>query len=167
MMPSELATTIVNEYIASYPANAGVTQAACDLSKAGLLAITIDQLADGLNSHLSDAAVRAKIIECRLQTQAYDTPDYIDLYDFCDLLESKTGFDDIRAACNAVKDAIQPDGVVIRSGYKGGNVKHSNGLSIYFPQKRLSSLYSVLDFTRRTSWGKFLERCISYTRRPE
>jgi hypothetical protein len=167
MMPSELATTIVNEYIASYPANAGVTQAACDLSKAGLLASAVDQLADGLNSHLSDAAVRAKIIECRLQTQAYDTPDYIDLYDFCDLLESKTGFDDIRAACNAVKDAIQPDGVVIRSGYKGGNVKHSNGLSIYFPQKRFSSLYSALDFTRKTSWGKFLERCISYTRRPE
>ena len=57
MMPSELATTIVNEYIASYPANAGVTQAACDLSKAGLLASAVDQLADGLNSHLSDAAV--------------------------------------------------------------------------------------------------------------
>ncbi len=167
MMPSELATTIVNEYLASYPANAGVTQSACDLSKAGLLASAVDQLADVLNSHLSDAAVRAKIVECRLQTQAYDTPDYIDLYDFCDLLESKTGFDDIRAACSAVKNMIQRDGVVIRSGYKGKNVKHSNGLSIYFPQKSLSSLYATLDFTKKTSWGKFLERCISYTRRPD
>lgn len=167
MMPSELATTIVNEYLASYPANAGVTQSACDLSKAGLLASAVDQLADGLNSHLSDAAVRATVIECRLQTQAYDTPDYIDLYDFCNLLESKTGFDDIRAACSAVKNMIQRDGVVIRSGYKGKNVKHSNGLSIYFPQKSLSSLYATLDFTKKTSWGKFLERCISYTRRPD
>ncbi len=167
MMPSELATTIVNEYLASYPANAGVTQSACDLSKAGLLASAVDQLADVLNSHLSDAAVRAKIVECRLQTQAYDTPDYIDLYDFCDLLESKTGFDDIRAACSAVENMIQRDGVVIRSGYKGKNVKHSNGLSIYFPQKSLSSLYATLDFTKKTSWGKFLERCISYTRRPD
>ncbi len=167
MMPSELATTIVNEYLASYPANAGVTQSACDLSKAGLLASAVDQLADGLNSHLSDAAVRATVIECRLQTQAYDTPDYIDLYDFCGLLESKTGFDDIRAACSAVKNMIQRDGVVIRSGYKGKNVKHSNGLSIYFPQKSLSSLYATLDFTKKTSWGKFLERCISYTQRPD
>ena len=167
MTPNELATTIVNEYVASYPANAGVTQSACDLSKAGLLASAVDQLADGLNSHLSDAAVRATVIECRLQTQAYDTPDYIDLYDFCGLLESKTGFDDIRAACSAVKNMIQRDGVVIRSGYKGKNVKHSNGLSIYFPQKSLSSLYTTLDFTKKTSWGKFLERCISYTRRPD
>jgi hypothetical protein len=167
MTPNELATTIVNEYVASYPANAGVTQSACDLSKAGLLASAVDQLADGLNSHLSDAAVRATVMECRLQTQAYDTPDYIDLYDFCNLLESKTGFDDIRAACSAVKNMIQRDGVVIRSGYKGKNVKHSNGLSIYFPQKSLSSLYATLDFTKKTSWGKFLERCISYTRRPD
>jgi hypothetical protein len=167
MVPGELATTIVNEYLASYPANAGVTQSACDLSKSGLLASTVDQLSDGLNSHLSDDAERAKIVECRLQTQAYDTPDYIDLYDFCYLLESKTGFDDIRVACSAVKNAIQRDGVVIRSGYKGGNVRHSNGLSIYFPQKSLSSLYATLDFTKKTSWGKFLEGCISYTRRPD
>ena len=167
MPPNELATTIVNGYVASYPANAGVTQSACDLSKAGLLASAVDQLADVLNSYLSDAAVRATVIECRLQTQAYDTPDYIDLYDFCNLLENKTGFDDIRAACSAVKNMIQRNGVVIRSGYKGKNVKHSNGLSIYFPQKSLSSLYATLDFTKKTSWGKFLERFISYTRRPD
>jgi hypothetical protein len=167
MMPNELATAIVNEYLASYPANAGVTQSACDLSKSGLLASAVDQLSDGLNSHLSDTTERAKIVECRLQAQAYESPDYIDLYDFCDLLEGKTGFDDIRIACSEVKNAIQGGGIVIRSGYKGKNVKHSNGLSIYFPQKRLSSLYATLDFTKKTSWGKFLERCISYTRRPD
>ena len=46
MTPNELATIIVNEYIASYPANAGVTQSACDLSKSGVLANTVNQLAD-------------------------------------------------------------------------------------------------------------------------
>ena len=166
MMPSELATTIVNEYLASYPANAGVTQSACDLSQSEMLAGVVDQLADGLNNHLSEAAERVKIVECRLQAQAYDTPDYIDLYDFCDLLESKTGSDDIRAACSTAKNAIKRNGVVIRSGYKGGKVKHSNGLSIYFPQKSLSSLYATLDLTKKTSWRKFLQRYISYTRRP-
>ena len=167
MMPDELATTIVNEYLASYPANAEVTQSACDLAKSGVLASTVDQLADTLNSHVSDTAARAAIVECRLQTQAYDTPDYIDLYDFCDLLEGKTGFDDIQAACNAVKGAIQCDGVIIRSGYKGKKVEHSNGLSIYFPQKSVSSLYATLDFAKKTAWGKFLREYVRYTRRPD
>ena len=166
MMPNELATTIVNEYLASYPANAGVTQSACDLAKSRGLASAVDQLADVLNSHLSDTAVRATIIECRLQAQSYDTPDYIDLYDFCDLLEGKSGLADIQNACSAIKNAIQRDGVIIRSGYKGKNVEHSNGLSIYFPQKKLSSLYATLDFTKKTSWGKFLREYVSHTRRP-
>jgi hypothetical protein len=166
MMPSEVATTIVNEYLASYPANAGVTQSACDLAKSGVLASTVDQLADALNNHLSDTVARATIVECRLQTQAYDTPDYIDLYDFCYLLEGKSGLADIQTACSAVKNAIQRDGVIIGSGYKGKNVEHSKGLSIYFPLKSLSSLYSTLDFTKKTAWGKFLQGYLSYTRRP-
>jgi hypothetical protein len=166
MMPSEVATTIVNEYLASYPANAEVTQSACDLAKSGVLASTVDQLADALNNHLSDAAARATIVECRLQTQTYDTPDYIDLYDFCDLTEGKSRLADIQTACRAVKNAIQRDGVIIRSGYKGKNVEHSKGLSIYFPQKSLSSLYGTLDFTKKTAWGKFLQGYLSHTRRP-
>jgi hypothetical protein len=166
MMPSELATRIVNEYLASYPANAGVTQSACDLAKSGILAGAVDQLADALNSHLSDAAARATIVECRLQTQAYDTPDYIDLYDFCDLLEGKSGLADVQAASKAVKNAILRDRVIIRSGYKGKSVEHSNGLSIYFPQKSLSSLYTTLDFAKKTAWRKFLQGYLSSIRRP-
>ena len=109
---------------------------------------------------------RATIVECRLQSQAYDTPDYIDLYDFCTLLEGKTGFAEIRTACSAVREAIQPDGVIVKSGYKGKNVAHSNGLSIYFPQKKVSSLYGTLDFTKKTAWGKFLRGYVSHTQRP-
>ncbi len=166
MGPNELAMIIVSEYLASYPANANVTQSACDLAKVDVLANRVDRLANVLNSHLSDTAARAKIVECRLQTQAYDTPDYVDLYDFCDLLAGKSGLADIQTACSAVKNAIQRDGVIIRSGYKGQNVEHSNGLSIYFPQKSLSSLYATLDFTKKTTWGRFLQGYTSYSRRP-
>jgi Clostripain family len=166
MGPNELATTIVSEYLASYPANANVTQSACDLAKFDVLANRVEQLANVLNGHLSDTAARATIGESRLQTQAYDVPDYIDLYDFCDLLEGKSGLADIRTACRAVKDAIQGGGVIIRSGYKGRNVEHSKGLSIYFPQKSISSLYATLDFTKETAWGRFLEGFTSYSRRP-
>ena len=116
-------------------------------------------------SRLSDTAARATVVECRLQSQAYDTPDYIDLYDFCTLIEGKIGFAKIWTACSAVKQAVQHDGVIIRSGYKGKNVEHSNGLSIYFPQKKVSSLYATLDFTKKTPWGKFLRGYVSHTRR--
>jgi len=166
MAPNELAVTIVNEYIASYSANAGVTQSACDLSKSGILASAVDQLAKALNSNLPDAAVRGTIVECRLQTQAYDTPDYIDLYDFCDLLETKSGAAEIKAACKAVKKTVQADAFVIKSGRKGKKVEHSNGLSIYFPQGEISTLYSTLDFAKKTAWKTFLQGYKSYTRRP-
>jgi hypothetical protein len=166
MVPNELATAIVSEYLASYPTNANVTQSACDLAKFDVLANGVDQLADVLISHLPDSAARAAIVECRLQAQAYDTPDYIDLYDFCDLLEGKSGLADIQAACSGVKNAIRRDGVIIGSGCKGKRVEHSNGLSIYFPQRSLSSLYATLDFTKKTAWGKFLQGYLSNTQRP-
>jgi len=167
MTPNELAVTIVNEYIASYSANAGVTQSACALAKSGMLAGAVDQLAKALNNHLPEVAVRGTIVECRLKTQAYDTPDYVDLYDFCDLLDAKSGLAAIKAACNAVKMAIQADGFVIKSGYKGKRVKYSNGLSVYFPQGKISTLYGNLDFAKKTAWKQFLQGYMSYTRRPE
>jgi hypothetical protein len=166
MAPRELATTIVNEYVTSYPSNSGVTQSACDLGRCGALATSVNELAGAFINHLSDAAARAAIVESRLQSQAYEVPDYIDLYDFCDLLEDKTGLGDIKTCCAAVKNAIQPDGAVIKSGFKGKSVQDSKGISIYFPQKKVSSLYGTLDFTKKTAWGKFLKEYVSRSQRP-
>ncbi len=166
MLPKELAATIVDEYIASYPKNAGVTQSACDLGKSAVLAGAVDKLAKVLNGSLSDAGTRSAVVESRLQTQAYDSPDYVDLYDFCDLLGGKCEKAEVTEACDLVKKAIQPDGFVIRSGYKGKRVEGSRGLSVYFPQKNLSQLYGSLDFTKKTAWKQFLQGYTSYTRRP-
>ena len=166
MTPNELAATVVTEYIASYPANAGVTQSACDLAKSAVLAGAVERLAASLVAVLPDAAGRAPIVESRLQTQAYNTPDYIDLFDFCDLLAKKSGAADVQAACGGVKDALGTGGVILRSGCKGKGVEHSKGLSIYFPQKSVSSLYATLDFTKKTAWGKFLREYVSRTGRP-
>ncbi|RPI36162.1 MAG: peptidase C11 [Nitrospiraceae bacterium] len=166
MTPKELSTTVVSEYLASYGPNEGVTQAACDLGRSDVLANAVDKLAKALIGQISNSTARAAIVEARLQAQAYDTPDYIDLYDFCDLLEGKSAVASIKTACKDVKDALRPDVFVIQSGYKGAKVKHSNGLTIYFPQKDISSLYATLDFTKKTAWGKFLQKYTSYTRRP-
>jgi hypothetical protein len=166
MTPTELAVAVVNEYIASYPANAGVTQSACDLAKSAALAAAVGRLGSALLAALPDAAGRAPIVESRLQAQAYETADYVDLCDFCDLLAKKSTADDVQAACGGVKDALLAGGFILRSGCKGKGVEHSQGLSIYFPQKSVSSLYGTLDFTKKTAWGKFLKEYVSRTRRP-
>ena len=43
------------------------------------------------------------------------------------------------------------------SGSKGGKVDHSNGISIYFPKRKLSPLYGTLDFIKKTSWSQFVQ----------
>jgi hypothetical protein len=166
MMPQDLAALIVKKYVDSYPSTSGVTQSACDLMKSDQLAKSVDRLARALSDGLSESTARVAIVDSRLQAQSYDTPDYVDLYDFCDLLEAKSGVAGIKAPCQRVKKTIRPDGVVISSGYKGAAVKHSNGLSIYFPLKSISPLYRTLDFTKKTAWGKFLQAYVSFARRP-
>lgn len=166
MAPDKVAAMVVKEYIASYASNAGVTQSACDLSKSQRLAGAVDRLAVELNSRLPDAAVRRAIMECRLRTQSYEAPDYIDLCDFCDLLEASAVPDAVWDACSAVTRLIRVEGFVIRSGHKGGKVDHSNGVSIYFPQGKISSLYGRLDFVKKTAWKAFLQGYARQMRRP-
>ena len=166
MLPSDLASTIVKKYLASYDANAGVTQAACDLGKSGTLAEAIDRLAQVLKSNLADTAIRTAVVQSRLQVQSYDVADYIDLYDFCELLAGHCQQAEVQSACQQVREVLSSGGFVVQSGYKGARLQHSHGLSIYFPQKNISSLYATLDFTKQTSWDEFLREYQSSTRRP-
>jgi Clostripain family len=161
MKPRDLASAIVKRYVASYAADDDVTQAACDLSKAGELADVVDRLAKALIAQLDDPVGRAAIIQARASVQSYDTPDYVDLQDFCELVAQESGHAGCASACAAVESALGTSGFVVRSGYKGKKVEHSNGLSIYFPQKTVSPLYKTLDFTKKTSWPKFLERYLA------
>jgi cysteine peptidase C11 family protein len=166
MAPQDLAGVIVKKYLASYDAQAGVTQAACDLAKAKTLAGTVDQLGQVLKSHLTDGSIATAILQARTQAQTYEVPDYIDLYDFCSLLQQQCARADVRAACQNVQAALSPNGYVIQSGFKGTSMQHSHGLSIYFPQKSISPLYATLDFTKQTSWDEFLRAYQNSTRRP-
>lgn len=164
MTPKELARTIAAEYVASYGANEDVTQSACDLGKCDLLGGAIDDLGKALKSHLDDAGVRAAVIQSRVQVQSYDVPDYVDLYNFCELVDTSCDESEVREACHGVMSALDEGGYVVESGFKGAKVEHSNGCSIYFPQKTISPLYATLDFTRRTAWDEFLAEYLSHTR---
>ncbi|OLE52719.1 MAG: hypothetical protein AUG51_16765 [Acidobacteria bacterium 13_1_20CM_3_53_8] len=164
--PQELAVTIVNKYIASYPSDAGVTQAACDLTKSDLMAGVVDNLAKAMKSKLDDQNVLTQIVLARHRVQSYDVEDNIDLYDFCDLLQQSVGDANIEAACRQVKDVISAQGFVLNSGFKGANMKNSHGLAIYFPTKQIINLYDTnLDFTQKTQWSAFLKAYLASTGR--
>ncbi len=168
MPPQELASTIVKQYLASYDLNAGVTQAACDLSKSGVLARAVDELAQALKNRLADQTVKTALMQARNQVQSYEVPDYIDLYDFCELVKGHCNQPDVQSACQSMMDVLHAGNFVVSSGYKGATMQHSHGLSIYFPQpqKGISPLYATLDFTKQTSWDEFLRAYMSSTGRP-
>jgi len=95
--------------------------------------------------------------------QSYDTEDYIDLLDLCALLKAQTTNEDIQEACRTVESAVKP--FIVKSGFKGRNVANSRGVSIYFPTKEVSPLYTKLDFARKGKWDEFLKAYVSVTRR--
>ena len=156
MTPRELSALIVDKYLASYKPADGVTQSACDLAKAGELATAMAALAKALTASLKDAGARQRILVVRNQVQSYEVPDNIDLVDFCNLL-AKAGADAATvAACQKVVAAVKSS-YVVAQGYKGGDLKNSNGVAIYFPTKAVSPLYAGLDFSKKTGWEAFLK----------
>jgi hypothetical protein len=166
MKPEALAGRIVKDYMASYKSNAGVTLSAFDLAKSGEMAGAVNELSKVLLNNLSDSSVRTAVLLSRKDVQAYEVPDYIDLCDFCDLLEKQCSVAEIQEACRKVKSAGGKGAFIVSAGYKGAKVAHSHGVSIYFPAKKLSLLYKTLDFAKATTWLAFLEAYLQSTRRP-
>jgi hypothetical protein len=167
MTPKELASLIVEKYLASYGADSDVTQSACDLSKCDELAGAMDRLAKALIPGFSNANVRGAIFESRDQVQNYDVEDYVDLYNFCDLLAGKVSDPAVQAACQGVLDAIRKPGFVLDSGYNGAKMQHSYGVSVYFPRKEISTLYATLDLTKDIAWERFLKKYSDAKRQPD
>ena len=157
MAPRDFAAVIVNQYLASYGKNEGVTQSATDLAALPELAKAIDALAKTLKSGVADAAVENGVMQARLKVQEYSAPydDYCDLIDLCDLISASVARPEIAKACDAVKQAAVK--AVIDSGAQGDAVAHSHGLSIYFPKRRRSTLYGRLDFAKSTKWDEFID----------
>jgi hypothetical protein len=161
-----LGAVIVDKYLASYGTNEGVTQAACDLGKSSALATALKNLATALCQGLTNQKMKQAIMQARAQVQIYDVADNIDLTDFCSLVLQQPGLaPEVKTACQKVVDTVAaPQGIVTTSGYKGSAVRNSHGLAIYFPTHNVSPLYAKLDFTKKTGWGKFLEKYLEAVR---
>ncbi|MEI6827997.1 MAG: clostripain-related cysteine peptidase [Desulfuromonadales bacterium] len=156
MTPEELSKTIVNQYLASYKASDVVTQSAVNLSVLKPLATAVSGLATALKNILADTASRTALINARAQVQEYSRPydDYCDLLDLCDLLDKGITRAAVKTATAAVRVAAAS--AIIANGSKGTAVDNSRGISIYFPKRKLSPLYSTLDFTKQSRWDEFL-----------
>jgi len=156
MTPEELSKTIVTQYLASYKASDSVTQSAVKLAELPVLTTALNSLAKALKGILTDSALRTALINARAQVQEYSRPydDYCDLLDLCQLLDASISNTAVKKACAAVKLAAST--VIIASGYKGSAVDKSQGISIYFPKRKLSPLYKTLDFTKKSNWDEFL-----------
>jgi hypothetical protein len=165
MAPRDLAGLIVDKYLKSYSASDGVTQSACDIGRAHDVAAAVDSLARVLTDSLSREAVRMALIETRGRVQSFSTADYVDLADLCLLLMQYSGMKEIRNASQKVIDVLMKKGMVVKSGYKGAGMKHSHGLSIYFPTKKVSPLYGRLDFAKQTKWAAFLKAYLGKMKR--
>jgi len=167
--PKKLARVIVKKYLAAYAdyEDVCVTQSICDLDRCPSLVGAADSLAKTLITHLPDVEVRKAIILARWQVQAYEGTDYVDLYDFCCLLEQNCEQAEVKDACQSVMNIIARENFVVESVYRGVSAQYSYGLSIYFPLTEISAFYQRLDFAQQTVWVEFLKEFQRATRRPE
>ncbi|MBN1848336.1 MAG: hypothetical protein JW932_07100 [Deltaproteobacteria bacterium] len=171
MTGQELADTIVERYYDYYndpeTREEKVTKSAVDMSKVSNLHTAMLNLAaaivDGYNAN------SAVITNAQTNTQHYEYPSNLDLYDFTSRLATNLPNGDIHTAALAANTAVAS--MVISNRYIGDAVEDSHGLAIFVPSKgQVSSdtLYDELESynklacnqTRATVWAQAVETIV-------
>src|SRR5262249_13254439 len=106
--PEKLACLITEKYLASYAdyEDVAITHSVCDVGKSAILAAAVDELATALMNSLSRSESRKAVMLARWQAQSFNGTDYVDLYDFCNLLRRGNNQPDVKAACRRVMRVI-------------------------------------------------------------
>jgi len=170
MDAGDLSGVVVREYLASYAAADGVTQSACDLSKADALAAAVGALVEALTAALREGTLRQRILAARMRVQSYEIPDNVDLVDFCELLAGAAPGSALTARCRDVVGAVGAGAAGAGAGYvlaqdsKGRDLAASHGVAIYFPTIAVSPLYGRLDWCGATGWDRFLRAYLAAVR---
>lgn len=177
--PKQLAQQIVDGYAHYYQdytlAGASVDLSSCLLPQSGAVALAVKSLAEKLTNALKDPDLKERIVFAHWKTQSYRRERYVDLYDFCDILETSCnvlnapGGSGLLEACKKVKEALkdgQPPTYVERSNHAGATFQYSNGVSIYFPWADFDhNNYRGLAFSETAGWGDFISEYVKETRR--
>lgn len=122
---------------------------------------------------LRSRAVADAIILAHWRAQSYRFEQHVDLYDFCDLLESGCRDQAVIDACAQLKNKIAghitkdgaSDGYIIKACRSGDAFQHSHGVAIYFPWADIDLGYDDLSFATDTTWAGFLRKYAQKTRR--
>ncbi len=171
LAPREVASAIVARYLryrADFDlAGQSVDLSACDIDETEQLAKTVTRLSHTMGTRLEDRAFRDVLVLSHWKAQSYKSEQYVDLWDFCNLLGEHCENEAVRSACHGVKNALSSPGhgVVKKSIFNGPAYQHSHGLSIYFPWSVVSPKYGKFGFAKVTGWQSFLTKCVLSTRR--
>jgi len=87
-------------------------------------------------------------------SQHYGDYDFIDLYDFCNQVFIYSNNLTVKNIALSIQQTLNY--AVIKSGYSGGGVSRSRGLSIYFPYYYYDSKYNYTNFSQDTFWDEML-----------
>ncbi|MFN7930845.1 MAG: hypothetical protein U0Y68_23560 [Blastocatellia bacterium] len=167
----QFAKAVVEEHVSYYQdyvmAGLSTDQSVCDLARLDELAEALRALATAMTAPLTVPAVRDAIVLAHWRAQSYKSEQYVDLWDFCDLLRRGCAVKEIAEACQAVQAKVEQ--AVPCADYYGTAFQHSHGLSIYFPWQASGSLDQYcqgLSFAKATKWGNFLQSYVKQTARP-
>ena len=155
---AEFARHCVEAYLASYKPTDAVTQSALDLTRIAPAIKALDDFCKVLTAAVAEPAKTLGILRARNSTQAFDTPEYVDLLDFAEKLGVHSKDAKVKATAAALTKAVLESGFIVANGARGKLHTGCHGVSIYFPViKPISPLYATLDFAQQTQWVKFLK----------
>lgn len=164
-----IAEAIVEEYVNYYVdysvGGLSVDQASVDLDYVVDLTTAIDNLAEVLCGELArkDPQFRYSLVLAHWEAQSYNGEQFVDLYDFCELLKKHSESNDVKKVCDRLLETKNV--FVTRSCYSGPTYQYSHGVSIYFPWAEIDPDYADVLFSKESKWRDFLEEYVVETRR--
>ena len=181
----QFARLIVNQYTNFYVENAAVgglsvDQSVLRVADAEGLTGAVRYLTSVLKPRLDEREFRNAILLAHWASQSYNGELFVDLSDFCGLLqehyvgvsgeadENFAALPDVKKtvwrALEHVKDAVRA--MTPLSCFCGIDTQYSNGVSVYFPWSVIFKDYNKLAFAQDAGWYDFVAAYVEKTRRP-
>lgn len=153
----EVVRAIVDGFSGSYNgSDQPVTLSALCVSHVNRTVGAIDRLSRELIAACT-AGKKQKVLIARRYAQSFGNPDYIDIVSFCNELQRQFPATTIEKTAMEVKDEIDRLVVGVTRG-SAPSISGAHGVSVYFPDRPMSSLYEKLDFAKASvcMWATFL-----------
>ncbi|MBW2139362.1 MAG: hypothetical protein JRH06_17680 [Deltaproteobacteria bacterium] len=167
--PKTMGKEIVREYIKSYRGKGDeVTQSALNLRKIDDVVRNLDCLSHELVRSINDDKVFAAIASSWKDSPKFFYDNYIDLYRFTRLLKGRCRHRRIKEKAYELIRSLRPGRkkAILYQRHLGRRMRHTHGMSIYFPKKHINPRYRELDFYQDCHWGEFLEKYLNRDRGP-